>query len=265
MADTDIKCKNCDTALVGEYCHRCGQEVRDADSLSFKKMVLYTIHELFDYDSKIINTVKKLFLKPGFLTNEYLDGKTTKYLNPIRLYLTVSVIYFVFFSFFPKDSITNLNPFIDNDPSGYVKNEILKRCAATGGNYEQCLQKINIRFNEVLSVVMYFFVIGYAGLLYLMFYKKRKYYVEHLVFSIHFFCYGLLRDILVEPVFLINSACGYIIGIVTSLSYLFFAVRKTYGLSALNAVVCTLLIYIGFWMVASIVAVPALIYVLKLD
>ena len=51
-------------------------------------------HELTGYDGRIMSTIRGL-LRPGFLTREYLAGRRAHYLPPLRVYLIVSVIYFV--------------------------------------------------------------------------------------------------------------------------------------------------------------------------
>ncbi|MEO6905537.1 MAG: DUF3667 domain-containing protein, partial [Ginsengibacter sp.] len=54
------------------------------------------------FDGKFFSTLKDLLFKPGFLSKEYMKGRRADYLNPIRMYLFTSFIFFlVFFSFFP--------------------------------------------------------------------------------------------------------------------------------------------------------------------
>ena len=50
--------------------------------------------ELSGYDGRLAATCRAIF-RPGFLTLEYLQGRRVRYLSPMRLYLTVSVIYFL--------------------------------------------------------------------------------------------------------------------------------------------------------------------------
>ena len=51
-------------------------------------------HELTGYDGRIMATLRGL-ARPGFLTREYIEGRRAHYLPPVRVYLVVSVIYFV--------------------------------------------------------------------------------------------------------------------------------------------------------------------------
>jgi hypothetical protein len=58
--------------------------------------------ELSGYDGRIAATFRSL-LHPGQLTLEYLAGHRARYLPPVRLYLTLSVIYFLVAAGAPAD------------------------------------------------------------------------------------------------------------------------------------------------------------------
>jgi hypothetical protein len=51
-------------------------------------------NELTGYDGRILATFRGV-LSPGQLTKRYIEGQRARYLSPIRLYLIVSVVYFV--------------------------------------------------------------------------------------------------------------------------------------------------------------------------
>jgi len=52
-----------------------------------------------------------LFLKPGKLTNEYMAGRRTQYLHPVKMYIFISLVYFVllFKSGFEPVKVTHTN------------------------------------------------------------------------------------------------------------------------------------------------------------
>lgn len=94
------RCLNCGHSLdiSDKYCPSCGQRNTN------KKINLWDlIQELFSsvlsYDSKLWQTIKLMFLKPGQLSVEYMQGKRTTYTNPFRFFLSVSVLFFLFVSF----------------------------------------------------------------------------------------------------------------------------------------------------------------------
>ncbi|RZJ32782.1 MAG: DUF3667 domain-containing protein, partial [Chryseobacterium sp.] len=56
------------------------------------------------FDGKFFSTLKLLITRPGFLSNEYKMGRRASYLNPIRMYVFTSAIFFlVFFSVYHFD------------------------------------------------------------------------------------------------------------------------------------------------------------------
>jgi hypothetical protein len=49
------------------------------------------------FDSLIFRTLFPLLFRPGFLVNEYLAGRRARYLNPIRMYVFLSIVFFSIF------------------------------------------------------------------------------------------------------------------------------------------------------------------------
>jgi hypothetical protein len=87
-------CLNCQAEVVGRYCHQCGQE-----NLEPKETVWHLVQHFFNdithFDGKFFETVKYLLRKPGFLSREYMRGRRMSYLNPIRMYVFTSAIFFI--------------------------------------------------------------------------------------------------------------------------------------------------------------------------
>ncbi len=88
-------CENCDAVLAGEYCSQCGQRHRAHPVHHFWHFVSEATEDLTHADSRLWQTMIALLFRPGFLTREFLDGRRVRYLPPVRLYLVVSVIYFI--------------------------------------------------------------------------------------------------------------------------------------------------------------------------
>lgn len=87
-------CLNCQTEVIGRYCHKCGQE-----NLEPKETVWHLVQHFFNdithFDGKFFDTVKYLIRRPGFLSLEYMRGRRMSYLNPIRMYVFTSAIFFI--------------------------------------------------------------------------------------------------------------------------------------------------------------------------
>src|SRR6185437_9269963 len=87
-------CANCGAPVTRHYCAECGQRVEHSLH-SLWHFIGEVAEDLTHADSRIWRTMSALVLKPGFLTREFLDGRRVSYLPPLRLYLVLSVIYFL--------------------------------------------------------------------------------------------------------------------------------------------------------------------------
>src|SRR5437763_7018686 len=86
-------CENCGAELHGHWCAKCGQPAIEYRR-SFRHVVADLLNEFLNWDSKFFTTIALLILKPWRLTNEFLAGKRVRYVNPLRLYLLASILFF---------------------------------------------------------------------------------------------------------------------------------------------------------------------------
>jgi hypothetical protein len=91
------RCANCGTAASDAYCPRCGQEQHDLHR-SVRSIFGEALDSLAGWDGKIPATLWQLVRHPGALTTEFLAGRRVRYLRPLRLYLTLSLVYFLVLS-----------------------------------------------------------------------------------------------------------------------------------------------------------------------
>jgi len=89
-----LDCSNCRAPLTGPFCHICGQ--RDDD---FKRPIWSLLREILDNvfssDSRLFKTLFLLVLVPGGLTRAFAQGRRAQFVPPLRLYITVSIMFFV--------------------------------------------------------------------------------------------------------------------------------------------------------------------------
>jgi hypothetical protein len=89
-----VACLNCGATLGGPFCSECGQ--RDIPPYpSTRELAVDAISEFSGWDGRLASTIRALVRKPGMLTLEFLEGRRVRYISPLRLYLTASVIYFL--------------------------------------------------------------------------------------------------------------------------------------------------------------------------
>jgi hypothetical protein len=168
---------------------------------------------MFNLDSKIFRTLKLLFLKPGKLSKEFINGRRSAYIPPVRLYLIGSLIYFTISSFFNEpvqftedvnktsDSTNNIVIFnhADSLQSAILEEDTTDVYEGSGQtfleenfgksrinrlNSKEGRQKFNENIMGYIPIGMFFLVPLTALLFYLLF-KKNTFYIEHLIFVIH--------------------------------------------------------------------------------
>jgi hypothetical protein len=88
-------CLNCGTEVAGRFCQQCGQENVEVKE-SFLQLLRHFLEDLTHFDGKLWKTIKLLLFKPGSLTKLYMEGKRASYIHPIRMYLFVSAVFFLF-------------------------------------------------------------------------------------------------------------------------------------------------------------------------
>ena len=96
------RCLNCGADLNGAFCGACGQRSVPANP-TVMELAGDAWQELSGYDGRIAETFRNL-LHPGRLTLDYVEGRRARYLSPVRLYFTVSLIYFLLAAAAPQVS-----------------------------------------------------------------------------------------------------------------------------------------------------------------
>jgi hypothetical protein len=84
--------------LLGRFCVNCSQAA-DVHVPSTLELVHELLEGLTHSDSRLWRTLKLLWFKPGRLTQEFVAGRRVAYLPPFRLYLVLSIIFFLIASF----------------------------------------------------------------------------------------------------------------------------------------------------------------------
>ena len=87
-------CENCNAELAGQYCAKCGQ-LAIHYRRSFRQVFVDALESFLNWDSKFFATMALLMTRPWRLTNAFLSGQRVRYLHPLRLYLLVSILFFL--------------------------------------------------------------------------------------------------------------------------------------------------------------------------
>jgi hypothetical protein len=100
-------CLNCGTELRGQYCANCGQRASNR-LISLWELLRDAFGDLLELDSRLWRTVIPLLVRPGLLTHDYLIGRRARYMPPFRMYLVLSVVFFLVALFDPRDEMSLL-------------------------------------------------------------------------------------------------------------------------------------------------------------
>lgn len=95
----DSACENCHQPINGPFCAQCGQQA-ESTLKYFWVVIMHLLDDIFSFDSRAARTIFPLVTRPAFLTNEYFSGRRVHYVPPLRLYLFISIVFFITLNFF---------------------------------------------------------------------------------------------------------------------------------------------------------------------
>ena len=285
-------CENCGAALTGRYCAACGQR-REPPVHSLWHFLTVAFEDVTHADSRLWSTLAALAFRPGFLTHEFLNGRRARYLPPVRLYLVLSVLFFLWLAatahtgeaahltpearaaiaaarqqgaivLVPGETAAAANGGADSSRAAGAPAGSATPQASAGGNvfdgdtqhcklitysgpWHATLQPLFRRsceqaardqgrslgqsFLHNLPRAMFLFMPLLAGVMMLLYWHPRHYYVEHLLFLLHDHSFAFLAVLLAGILSTLLPFAATLIGWVTALYvawYLFRSMRVMY-------------------------------------
>ena len=93
--DPEGNCTDCGQPVEGRFCSNCGQPTHVHRSLLHLGEEM--LHGVLHFDARIWRTLPLLAFNPGRLTREWVQGRRTRYVSPLAMFLfTVFLMFFVF-------------------------------------------------------------------------------------------------------------------------------------------------------------------------
>ncbi|AKU23679.1 hypothetical protein ACZ75_21735 [Massilia sp. NR 4-1] len=256
--DAPAECRNCNAQVSGHYCHNCGQETR-LHAPSFGEFAHEFIGHYVALEGRLWGSITRLLFRPGLLTNEYLRGRRKRYVEPLRLYLSLSIIFFAVLKFSSfaavnfndedekKDSIVALQGLSDDEVKKSKSNLNIGTRAASPGDgkireYAPSIAERIDRFDKLSSekktdalsdgfykyapYAVFLMMPLFAFYLKVLYIGSGRRYGEHLLFALHtnafaFIVFGILT--LVSQDFVRFVLFCWLTG------YLPWAMRRVYG------------------------------------
>jgi uncharacterized protein DUF3667 len=209
-----VRCDNCGAAVPGRYCGNCGQRL-EPPIHSLSHFMRVAAEDLTHADSRLWRTLRALLFKPGHLTAEFLAGRRARYMPPVRLYLVLSVAFFLVatavqthFTVLQFDDdqplsgskvIAGDQPRADETPAQRAE-RLCGNASYDGPGARLILpwvpaacrkvvadngRELQRQFLHNIPRAMFVFLPLLAGIMMLMYWRPRRYYVEHLLLFVH--------------------------------------------------------------------------------
>jgi hypothetical protein len=194
-------CANCNALLSGPYCSSCGQRA-DTQAHSLGHFIGEAAELLTHADSRVWGTLWPLLARPGFLTREYFQGRRARYLQPFRLYLITSVLFFVLSALLgggrASGGTTGSAAATAVSPTGswdcadvttnldWARTRVLPWLQAACRNiHADNGREFGERVVHNLGRALFVFLPLMAALMKLLYWRPRRFYLEHLLLVIH--------------------------------------------------------------------------------
>lgn len=179
MPETSARatCDNCLAELSGRYCTECGQDSTLGLSTVSEWLRVGLDHAL-GLDFRLLRTLRPLLLKPGRLTELYLDGHRQPYTHPFRLYLIVSAFALAVMS---ATGVLDINAL-----TASVDPEMLEAIESSLGidlTEAEVRRRYDARVNLLFPVFNLFTPIGLALALKLLHWRQLLH--KHAIFGLH--------------------------------------------------------------------------------
>jgi hypothetical protein len=180
---------------MGRYCNQCGEKRRDNRDFSIRHYLSEALETFTHFDSKILRTAWRLVAHPGALSADYLEGRRIRYINPLRLFLLFSILYYFSNSLFPYNAFTT--PLVtqlhfNNYYPAFATTQVADAMHGMGIDYPAFERAYNDKTTVLSKTLLFALIPVIALLLYAFLFRKKRYYSEHLVVATHFWSFALI-------------------------------------------------------------------------
>jgi hypothetical protein len=260
-------CPECGETLAGDFCHRCGEKRLESRDLSLRHFFDEAAQELMSVEhSKLFHTIWYLMFRPGFLTSEWMAGRRRRYLKPLNLCLGILALSLFAYSVYKPVAMYDIEKFVRQSKQEETIKLFDRFAAKKHMETEALYDRLNEKWQRFMSFSPLLFVGGFALVLQLVFIFSRRYFVEHLVFSMHYVSFSTMVLVLLWPVYffigikpggvnILIAVFKWLIDIV----YMFFAVRAVYRLGSVRTLLASLLLVVGFFLSYMLVLMSSLV------
>lgn len=282
-------CLNCGAPTPDAFCAACGQEAVDA-AVTFRDQMAHFFEEVIGVESRLPRTVKLLLTRPGALTRAYNGGQRVRYVTPLKLYLFASVAFFLVLSLSAARGKTHL---VDAHDDHHAQITIGASPSAAGSEHFASVDAYDAWLKEpgnaekvpaflephlrsfikspegflstlldTMSKASMALVPIHALLLKLLYWRPRRLYGEHIVFSLHLHAFAYVAYGLSTLIGLVASAgvggAADSIAFLGGAVYSVAAARTAYAEGVVRSAIKMAIVAVGYGMaLAGVVGLAA--------
>ncbi|MEJ0033943.1 MAG: DUF3667 domain-containing protein [Bacteroidota bacterium] len=223
-------CKSCHTQFTGNYCNNCGEKVRVASDRTLQTVLNDIVKAITFADNKFARTLWLMLSRPGFVSSEFANGRTVRYLSPIQVFFVLNLAYFLFpiVQLFNASLTTQLLA-----PLGFMlKEPIARKMANMHVNLSSFELIYNLKTVGLAKLLVMVFVVLASIPLNFLYRKRNRYFTDHFGYAIELACFNLfINAIMVSVVTALIPVGRYMgEGVVTGLfiaTNLYFLIRSS--------------------------------------
>ncbi len=246
------KCKSCNTDLLGDYCHLCGEKIVHENDFSIIKIIEQGIDIFTHIDSKIYKSAIALLFKPGHLSVLYVQGVRKSYMKPIQLFLLANVLFFLLLSstdVFRKPSAWWFES--SNDMNVNIADLVLQKSNESNKSIREIALLYDQKSNTYAKTFVFSFIPILGFVLSILFVFKKLQFGKHIIFAIHFFSFVLVVMViwaeLVDNLFHVTSNLYYVIPIqIILFVYIILGLKKFYKTTWWYTIISSILLLLCF-------------------
>ena len=180
--------------MPARFCSACGEEKSTRGNYSLLGHLNETFKVVTNVESGFFRSFARLIARPGFLTSEYFAGRRKPYLKPLQLFLFCNIAFFVVQSYTEfKTLSTPLSVHMRLLPySAYARAKVDEAVLEKRTTLEEYRARFNAIIENHAKTLVILMIPMFALLMQALYWRAGRYFVEHLVFSTHFYSFFLL-------------------------------------------------------------------------
>lgn len=220
---SQTNCLNCGSTIKGDFCHQCSQRARDNTDRSLSRLLGEFFSNIFFLDNRFFLSAWFLLRFPNRMTVEFLEGKRKKFISPITLFLFFNLIYF-FVNPLSDYSLPLSDQMYSQPYSKWIKEWVDHKLQKKGLDEQSYANTYQNTSDNISKSIMIINIPMIAVFVYLLSFKKRRFYFDSLIFSFHFFSLFMVSWLMISCV---NAIIGFLAGpedsVISEISFYLFA------------------------------------------